>query len=139
MRNSVTLALIAGLAGAVSNSPAVGATYGNQKVTELEVAQLPKFCWRGLQVPNATGPEFDIPISDCGYGMNHYCSGLVNLIRARGAAAKGAPVGFLQRALTDIRYTEDAMKSYPQCPVRGHVENSKAEVERLIKLYGKHR
>jgi hypothetical protein len=41
--------------------------------------------------------------------------------------------------MNEIRYTEKAMKDYPKCPVREHVESSKAEVERLIKLYGKHR
>jgi hypothetical protein len=138
MQIDANLVFAAALAGSVSIAHAAGGPRDNMHVTNAEIAQLPRFCWAQMEVPNATGPEYNFPYV-CGPGMNHYCGGLVYAIRAKGPAAKGKPVGFLNRALVDIRYTESAMKDYPNCPYRDHVLRSKAEVEGLLKLYGKPR
>jgi hypothetical protein len=69
--------------------------------------------------------------------MNHYCYGLMYLIRAKGAAGtRNARLGFLGQAENNILYTENGMKGYPQCPLREHVAASKAEVLNLRKIYG---
>jgi len=103
--------------------------------TAVEIAQLPKFCLGQMGVPNAKGPEYGFPYS-CGPGMNHYCPGLVYLIRGKSAGSKGKSVSFLRRAEGDTRYTENALKDFPSCPIRGHVETTKAEIQNLLTIYG---
>ncbi len=103
--------------------------------TATEIVRLPQFCWSQMGVPNATGPEFSFPFN-CGSGLNHYCPGLVQLIRAKGPASKGKPIPFLRRAAGDIIYTENAIKDFPNCSIRDHVAASKAEVDRLLMMYG---
>jgi hypothetical protein len=116
------------------NAPAAFGGYGDG-VTAIEKAQLPRFCWKQMEIPNAEGPEFTIPAS-CGVGMNHYCGGLVYLIRAKSAAGKAKRLSLLGLADEGIRYTEQWMNKSPNCPIRGHLEASKAEVDNLRRIYG---
>jgi hypothetical protein len=105
--------------------------------TAVEIVQLPKFCWKQMGALNATGPEFSLPAgSDCGGGTNHYCSGLVALMRAKVAASKGQRVSMLGRADTNVRYTENWIKDYPNCSIRDHVAASRAEVNHLMTIFG---
>jgi hypothetical protein len=101
----------------------------------IELVQLPKFCYAQFQVPNATGPEFTMP-PGCGPGMNHYCSGLVHLVRAKGAGNKNKALQELGAAETDMRYTEGWMKDFPSCPLRSHLAASMAEVSGMQAAYG---
>ena len=100
----------------------------------LELAQMPKFCYAQFQVPKATGDDFRI--RDCGPAANHYCYGLMYVIRAKATAKKNERATLLQHAEVDIKYTEDAIKNYPKCSIQEHVANSKAEVANLKKIYG---
>jgi hypothetical protein len=109
----------------------------DQHPTAVEIAQLPRFCWQGFRVPNAVGPEFHIPLpSDCGWGMNHYCLGLVDLIRMKKATNKRGRLGWLGLADANVRYTENAMKDYPNCSLREHVAASRAEINKFMLIYG---
>ncbi len=103
-------------------------------VTAVEIAQLPRFCWGQLQVPNANGEEFWI--RDCGPAANHYCSGLIYLVRAKHSAHKSTRLELVLHADTDVAYTERAIKDYPQCSIREDVARSRAEVNNLIFMYG---
>ena len=69
-------------------------------VTAVEIAQLPRFCWGQLQVPNANGDEFRI--RDCGPAANHYCSGLIYLVRAKRSASKSTRLDLVLHADTDV-------------------------------------
>jgi hypothetical protein len=104
-------------------------------LTSIEAAQLPKFCWAQMEVPGAKGPEYEFP-PGCGPAMNHYCEGLVNLIRAKHAVGKTNAIPLLRLSENSIQYTENGMKDYASCPIRGHVESSKAEVRNLLTIYG---
>ena len=106
----------------------------NMQVTSLEIARLPQFCWAQFEVPDATGDEFRI--RDCGPGANHYCPGLIFLIRGKGLAAKGRPLGSIQHADLDVRYTENAIANYPKCSIREHVDATRAEINHLLRIYG---
>ena len=106
--------------------------------TSVEIAQLPTFCWSQMGVPNVSGSEFNFP-SNCGPGMNHYCPGLVYLIRAKRFAYKAQRMSVLGQADGNIRYTEAAMKDYPNCSLREHVAAARAEVNTLRTLYGARR
>src|SRR5256885_16344831 len=45
---------------------------GQQNINAVEIAQLPRFCWAQLNVPDAVGDDFRI--RDCGPAANHFCS-----------------------------------------------------------------
>ena len=99
------------------------------KAAPSEVALLPKFCW-AQYMENVEGPEYGIPIKTCGYAMNHYCIGLVELIRAnRSFANPGIRKQHLMRAREDTLYTLRGMKDYPACPIRAHAESTLRQVE----------
>ena len=106
--------------------------------TAVEIAQLPTFCWTQMKVPNLDGPEFKLPpTTECGYGTNHYCSGLVALMRAK-RATKADRKRWLDRANINVDYTESAIKDYPKCSraFRDHVAASRAEINNLLFIYG---
>ena len=102
-------------------------------VTPVEIAQLPRFCWAQLEVPNAQGGEFHIV--DCGPAANHYCSGLIYMIRAKGHVNKQGRLDLLGHADTDVRYTEKAIADYPKCSIREHVAATRAELNNLLTLF----
>ena|SRR5437016_2839993 len=106
----------------------------DQHPTAVEIARLPTFCWGQFRVPDAVGPEFSI--AGCGPAMNHYCIGLIDLIRAKSATNKRGRLTWLGFADANIRYTENTMKDYPSCSLREHVAASRAEVDKFMLLYG---
>jgi hypothetical protein len=103
-------------------------------VTSVEIAQLPTFCWAQFEVPDAKGDEFTI--RDCGPSANHYCPGLIYLIRGKGPAAKGKPLPPIQRADIDVAYTERGIAGYSKCSIRAHVDATRAEINQLLRIYG---
>jgi len=134
IRRFLIVAAVAALA--CNATAALGGYAENMGLTAVELAQLPKFCWAQMGAPNATGPEFTIEKQKCGEGMNHYCPGLVGLIRAKRMTSIPAKVSRLRGVLDSIAYTEGFMKDYPKCPIRDHVAASKAEVNNLLRIYG---
>jgi hypothetical protein len=116
---------------------ALGGYRENLAVTDVEIAQLPKFCWMQMEVPGASGPEYKI--NACGSLVNHYCPGLLYLIRSKSSANKSRRVSLLEHASIDIGYTEQGIKEYPQCSIRGHVAAARAEVNTLMSIYANKR
>ena len=102
-------------------------------ITSVEIAQLPHFCWRQFEVPGAEGYEFEM--HDCGPLANHYCPGLLYLVRSKGPAAKGKPLNFIKVADDNVAYTEKGIAGFPNCSIRQHVEETRAEVNQLLKRY----
>ncbi len=104
------------------------------RASVAEATQLPKFCWG--QYMDVKGPEFGI--SGCGVGMNHYCWGLVELLRAnRSFGDTRLRVGYLRAARGNTLYTINWMnKSAPDCWLRPHVENTHRQIESQLKIYG---
>jgi hypothetical protein len=131
---STIIRLIFAIAALVALAPVA---WGQARATPVEIAQLPRFCW-AQYVPDATGDDFRI--RDCGPGANHYCPGLVAMIRARSQANKSAKLGLLGNADAEVRYTEKAIADYPKCSIREHVADTRAAVNNLLTMYGsKHR
>jgi hypothetical protein len=129
LRSSWILALI------LLGGTALRADAQDHQPSALELAQLPKFCYAQFKVPKAVGPEYTI--HDCGPGMNHYCYGLLDLVRARAYQAnKASRLNQLSQAEQSIGYTEGWMKDYPSCPLRDHVAASRAELQHLKSMYG---
>jgi len=113
---------------------ALGGYREETHATEVEIAQLPRFCWAQFEVPNATGDEFKMD-NRCP-GANHYCPGLIYLIRAKGHVSKGERLGLLSRAEGDIRRTERGINDYPTCSISDHVAASRAQVNNHMVLFG---
>ena len=107
-----------------------------QKVTDAEIVRLPKFCWAQMEVPGAVGAEFTP--QNCGPGTNHYCPGLVDLLRAKSPLTKSKSdrIRFLRSVENSIAYTEKWTKDQPYCSITPHVQATKAEVARLLVIYG---
>jgi hypothetical protein len=103
-------------------------------VTPVEIAQLPRFCWAQLEVPNAKGDDFRI--ISCGPAANHYCSGLIYMIRAKGHVTKQTRLDLLGHADSDVKYTEKAIADYPQCSIREHVAGTRVELNQLLTMFG---
>jgi hypothetical protein len=120
------------------NAPvAFGGERENLGVTAVELAQLPKFCWAEMGVAGATGPEFSISKAECGHWANHYCAGLVSLIRFKKSVDKPKNLSLLRLADDSIGYTEKGINDFPRCSIREHVAASRIEVNTLMNLYVK--
>jgi len=109
----------------------------SQHPTAVEIAELPHFCWGQLEVPNISGDEFHI--IGCGPAANHYCSGLIDMLRAKGHVTKNTRMALLGGADANLRYTEKAIADYPTCNIRDHVASSRAELENLMRVFGYNR
>lgn len=86
--------------------------------TQLEMAQLPRYCW-GQYVKELAGqPGYSI--QNCGGGMNHYCSGLTYMMRAnKPGIPRAQKVDNLIHARKEIIYTMDRVT--PNCPILGDI------------------
>ena len=120
-----SLALVSGLA--------ISAKY---KAAPTEVAQLPRYCW-AQYMDDVQGAQYSVPVSLCGWGMNHYCPGLVELIRAKktfgGREKLKERLGYLATAKSSVVYTLRAMKDYPHCSIRADVEATDATIDIMQK------
>jgi hypothetical protein len=128
------LAMVLAIAFAVFPPAALGGYRDDMHVTSIEVALLPQFCWLQFEVPNTQGEEFRI--RDCGVAANHYCPGLIYLIRGKRQTKKNNALSLLQHADIDVRYTESAIAGSPNCSIREHVDKTRAEINHLLRMYG---
>ena len=121
---------------AAANATISHAAGDKRKADAVIVAQLPRFCW-AQYMEGVSGLEYDIDPKSCGYGMNHYCPGVVALISAkRSFGDRNKRLSLLREAQTDTLYTLQAMKPYPGCFIRGHVEKTLNEVNGYLKGMG---
>ena len=109
-----------------------GAQMTGLNPTPAEISQLPKFCWGQMAVPNAVGDQYKP--TNCGPGTNHYCPGLVKLLRAKREVDGRKKRSMVESAASDVRYTEGYIASFPACSIRPHVEATKVEVGLLLRL-----
>jgi hypothetical protein len=127
------LAMVLAMAFAVFPPAALGGYRDDMHVTSIEVALLPPFCWRQFEVPDTEGEEFTI--HGC-VASNHYCPGLIYLIRGKRQTTKQGALPLIQHADIDVRYTEGSLAGYPNCSIREHVEKTRAEINHLLRMYG---
>jgi hypothetical protein len=93
---------------------------------------LPQFCWGQYNNSNLSGPQFNI--TGCGAGMNHYCPALLLYGRAIRNPNRGKRESELKTVLGEVEYTLRWMQDFPGCPIRGHVENTRARVRSDLNL-----
>lgn len=96
-----------------------GAPRAQTKPTITELGQLPQYCWSRFDTKLEGTPGYSIP-SSCGAGMNHFCSGLTFMLRARKPGAeRNAKAEDLRMARGEIDYTLKRMT--PNCPISADV------------------
>jgi hypothetical protein len=106
------------------------------KAEAREIAQLPSYCW-AQYIEDKQQPEYSVNSKGCGPGMNHYCPGLVQLMRAkRSFGDKRKRLGYLEAAKADMLYTMRAMKDYPGCLLRADVEKTQNEINVYLRAFG---
>lgn len=98
----------------------IAAHAGTYKAPLEDVMLLPQYCW-GQYDKSFQGPQYSISRPLCGPGMNHYCPGLLEYQKAQNALSRGERIRRLNVVLTDIHYTLQWMKDYPNCNIRGDV------------------
>lgn len=128
------LAMVLAIAFAVFPPAALGGYRDDMHVTSIEVALLPQFCWLQFEVPNTQEEEFRI--RDCGVAANHYCPGLIYLIRGKRQTNKNNALSLIQHADIDVRYTESSIAGSPNCSIREHVDKTRAEINHLLRING---
>lgn len=111
----------------LSNTQAAGKYAG--KTSPVEIAQLPKYCYAQYVDENLSGnPAYSI--QGCGGSMNHFCPGLVKLIRAR---THQLPMnerrGNANMAVDDFKYTLREMT--PTCVIRADVLSALEQAKHL--------
>ena len=105
------------------------------KAPAMDVLQLPQFCW-SQYMDNVKGPQYEIPSATCGWGMNHYCPALAELRSSQRTHNRAEKIGKLKVVRHEIEYTITAMKDFPSCPIRQHVENTRLQVNGMLNAYG---
>jgi hypothetical protein len=121
---------------ALAPSQALAGYREETHATSIEIAQLPRFCLAQFEVPGAGGDEFKIS-RDCGDFTNHYCPGLIYFIRGKMSGTKAKALPLIGIADNDVAYTERGIANYPRCPIREHVEATRAEINHLLRLWGR--
>ena len=129
MPRLAALVCIMALGSAVAQ-PRIPPTY---HAAPNEVAQLPKYCYNQYLDGALGGYQFSIPHESCGYAMNHFCPGLVWMLKAQKMSLpKAERVGSIQHAIMDIDYTIREMK--PGCFISKDVFYAKERAQQLSKL-----
>lgn len=116
-------------------APGVAALdYGGHSPSAVEQAQLPLYCYaQFVDKKYAADPRYSI--RNCGGSMNHFCPGLLLLIRAQKVSdPPKTRKSNASRAEKDIMYTLNGMS--PECPLRGDAEAALAKA-RAIQKYVK--
>lgn len=118
MRTNVA-AMLCGILAFMDAFAQDGGRYGG--ASAMEQVQLPKYCYYLHVDKRYQGhPEYDMP-RVCGPYMNHYCEGLIQLMRAQKATSplneRRANAG---RARSGIEYTLKGMTK--ECPLRADAE-----------------
>ena len=99
-----------------------------------EVVLLPQFCW-AQYMPGIEGPQYSI--NGCGVWMNHYCPGLLELIRARKPnTTRGQKIQHLKVAKSATEYTLMHMEDHPVCSIRKQAQETLQQINMLLRLYG---
>jgi hypothetical protein len=127
------LLLAAGALAIAAHCEAQQQLYKRKHDTALEIAQLPKFCYdQYVDTSLSRNPEYSITAA-CGIGMNHFCPGLLNLMRAqKGTLSRDSRRGHLRQGKENVEYTVVRMPA--NCRYRDDVNAAMVRVQTLEKI-----
>lgn len=125
MRREV-VAILSGIVVCMDAGAQDGGRYGGASASEQ--AQLPKYCYYLHVDKKYQGhPEYDMPRS-CGPFTNHYCEGLISLMRAQKATAPAKERrDNAGRAVSAIEYTLKGVTK--ECPLRADAQAALARAK----------
>lgn len=128
MRNGATIILCSFMFAAGAGAQD-GGRYGG--ATAIEQAQLPRYCYYLHVDKKYQGhPQYDMPRS-CGPFTNHYCEGLIALMRAQKATAPAKERrDNAGRAVSAIEYTLKGVTK--ECPIRADAEAALARAKSVL-------
>jgi hypothetical protein len=120
-------------------STAAVSAYGQTQrdIKAVEIAQLPPFCWEQY-LDGVSGPQYRIDRQACGPTVNHYCPGLVELIRAKASAGDARKRSYhIDKAKFQTLYTLRGIEKYPACPIRAHAQETLNQINGMSMGLGK--
>lgn len=121
--------IVALLFGLTFSSIAAAQGYA-RGTTAVERAQLPTYCY-AQYVDEKLAAQPGYSITGCGGRMNHFCPGLIYLIRARKASDPPATRRTnAKHAIDDINYSLKDMT--PGCPLRADAEAALARAMAIL-------
>jgi len=121
------MATLTHLISAIALSACVTAAGAQTRISALEIGQLPKYCWGSYDAKFADMPGYSIPKDTCGWGMNHFCSGLTYMLRAnKPGIERHLKLDNLDHARKEIEYTK--LRVPPGCPILGDVQIADARL-----------
>jgi hypothetical protein len=104
----------------------------HRDIKAVEIAQLPPFCWEQY-LDGVSGPQYRIDTQTCGPFVNHYCPGLVELMRAKASTGHSKKrLHHLKKAQHETLNTLRGLEKYPACSIRRHAENTLNEISALL-------
>jgi hypothetical protein len=97
----------------------LGSASAQTRISALEIGQLPQYCWASYdsKLEGVSGYS----ITNCGAGMNHFCSGLTYMLRAnKPGLHRNTKIDQLVQARREITYTVQRVS--PTCPILADVQ-----------------
>ena len=109
-----------------------GAYVEGGMASAMELALMPRYCWSDYKPELKKSPGFFI---NCGVGTNHYCGGLLILMRAEKMAHGSGRLMDLNRSKHEIDYTMRYMDNpdNKNCFIRKEAEKILAKLNTLIR------
>lgn len=109
-------------------------TPGKYKAELKYGLMLPDYCG-GLYFNRKDAAHRMPPREICGVYTNHFCSGLINIYKAREAIGK-KKVWFYKGAKKDVEYTKVHIEKYPRCPLHKDVNTALTEINMWLNMLG---
>ena len=132
--SSITGRVLLACLFATPPSLSCGETLDEWHASKSEAVQLPPFCWG--QMLDSQLADSKYWMNDCGPGVNHYCLGLLKIVRANKIfGEKWRRSAMLRGAKDNTIYTLEAIKNYPNCSIRSHAEQTLQLIESQLKLF----
>ena len=107
---------------------------GSYKAPMKYAIQLPPYCFG--QYFGRTEPQYWPSRELCGVWTNHFCEGLVSLLKARETIDKKQKITYYGSAKTAIMYTKKGIEPYPRCPWHRDIAQALAEAQAGLMVYG---
>ncbi len=99
-----------------------------------QIMLLPQFCW-GQYNDAFKGSQYVIPTSQCGWFINHYCPGLIQLQKSTDLSlSRNERRTALIHAEENTEYTLHGIANYPDCPIRAHVEKTYQDIKTRLEF-----
>ena len=98
------------------------------------VMSLPKMCWSEYIESVANNPDYMLQSPPCGVYTNHFCPGLLKIVKAERLEDLNQKLVQLRMAKDDMNYTLHFTEAYPECTLRPLAQRNLIRIENEIEL-----